>query len=199
MEQLCFDLRNRQKATNEQIKSLEPMVHKFVNGMYKKMAISDHSLERDDLVQTAWMYVVEAINQYDETRGAKLSTFVFLKLMTKFSNITRKLVTHSKKNTVPQSHTGVGVAIDGFSDAEIEAQVPTVLLDHLVAVTEQTEHIRNIRDFLTKLTPRERRLVHDCFLQEKSPRTLANGERRKARGIKQEISVIRMKAQDCFA
>ena len=53
-------------------------------------------MDYDDVVQYGKNLVWEAVEAYDPKRGAKLSTFVHIKLDTKFANLSRKIKTRKK-------------------------------------------------------------------------------------------------------
>lgn len=97
-----LDIKSKKKklAQSRRVKEYEKMVLSFVNDMMAKKRIHDISIDREDLIQVGMMYVWEAINQYDPSRGAKESTFVYLKLLTKFINLTKK---SSNKNRITKN------------------------------------------------------------------------------------------------
>lgn len=87
----------------ELVVQYDRMIHRFTNKMVCNYESSDVCLDRDDILQIGRMYVLEAIRQYDPNRGAKLTTFVFLKLFTKFANMGRNFKGRNKRGTMSMS------------------------------------------------------------------------------------------------
>ena len=102
-----LEVQNKKKrlSQSKRVEEYKKMVYMFVNEMISKGRIKDISIDRDDLVQTGMMYVWEAIQQYNPNRGAKESTFVYLKLLTKFINLTNK---SSNKNRITNNFSEFG-------------------------------------------------------------------------------------------
>lgn len=158
-------------ATHIKLKQYEPMVHKFVNELMRKIRITDGSVEREDLVQTAWLYVAEAVNQYNPHRGCKLSTFIFLKLMTKFSNITRGLVAYTRKGIVqmPEHLMGLcdqSVGDDGSYDDE-------GIVERACTQHKQMEAGTDLMAFIDALDHQEQRVVRRHFMYGEQPWEIA--------------------------
>jgi DNA-directed RNA polymerase specialized sigma subunit len=150
-------------------------------------------MDRDDLVQTAWMYVVEAINQYDDSRGAKLSTFVFLKLLTKFSNIARKMKTYSKASLV--SFDLLGGAADGFQEDESSFGVPDQLMDFIWEESNDLDLQLDVSRFVDGLTDKEKRICVRYFIEGQTQAELKKRRPNSSMaGIKQSIKQIHSKA-----
>lgn len=98
MVQIEMDFRpaHRRADPAQLVASFEPMIHQLIGERVFDSSCSDLCMDYDDVVQYGKRLVWEAIEAYDPHRGAKLSTFVHIKLDTKFSNLGRKIKTRKK-------------------------------------------------------------------------------------------------------
>lgn len=148
-DQLTFDFRPWYfKDPTAALKQFEPMIHKIVNSRVFNANCSDLCMDYDDVIQYGRQLVWEAIQQYDSRRGAKLSTFIHLKLDTKMANLARKIKTRTKTGTRNFS------SFDTYGDEAMELErtpgLSTALstgdeLEENVTFSFQVEELR--RDF----------------------------------------------------
>ena len=86
---------------NEQelVVKYDRLIHKLANGQLFNYESSDVCMDRDDILQMGRIYVLQAIREYDPARGASLTTFVYLKLTTKFMNLARYIKLRNNRGT----------------------------------------------------------------------------------------------------
>lgn len=97
--QLAFNLRPKSACSNEQLKAFDPYIKKLMRIMVFHYWSSDVCMDEADLFQEARILVWNAYREYDSSRGAKVETFVFLKLFTKFINYGEKFKGRNKVGT----------------------------------------------------------------------------------------------------
>lgn len=79
------------KAFEAFVAQYNPMMYKFINNTF----VSGY--EREDLYQEALMVLYTTIQNFDETKGAAFSTYLYTNLRNMFVNLIRK---HSKDTNV---------------------------------------------------------------------------------------------------
>jgi DNA-directed RNA polymerase specialized sigma24 family protein len=101
------------KPTVEEIDltKYDPLINKLITEKLHSFDSSDMCVDRDDLFQMGRIHVWEAIKLYDPNRGAKLDTFIYLYLDSRFGNFRNKVTRKNERGTVNLTQ------IDGWSIA----------------------------------------------------------------------------------
>lgn len=157
--ELDFRAEHLRKDTDKLIRSFEPMIHKIVRKKIFDSDCSDVCMDYDDVIQYGRQLVWEAALNYKSNRGAKLSTFVHLKLETKMSNLSKKIRTRKTK-------VGMTNFTNLYFEDEQESDLPHIVEHQLIGFSEKDILIRDqIEKLIRDLKPSERRVLRDHFLK----------------------------------
>lgn len=85
---------------NELITKFDPLIYKLTNEILCNYESSDVCMDREDILQIGRMHVLNAIRSFDDSKGAKISTWIYRVLFTKFLNLGRDFKIKNKRKTL---------------------------------------------------------------------------------------------------
>lgn len=157
--ELDFRAEHLRKDTDKLIRSFEPMIHNIVRKKIFDSDCSDVCMDYDDVIQYGRQLVWEAALDYKSNRGAKLSTYVHLKLETKMSNLGKKIRTRKTKG-------GMMNFTNLHSEDEQDSDLPHIVERQLIGFSDKDILIRDqIEKLIRDLKPTEQRILRDHFLK----------------------------------
>ena len=110
--------------------------------------------EFDDCAQEVMLRLMRAVERYDLTRGAGVSTYFFRVIFHAISSFNRKGASRAAR-TISLADTAVPGVLDGVAEED-----PTTTADH----RRETEVFA--AELLDRANPRERRVIERCFRGE---------------------------------
>lgn len=140
------------------IENYQPLVFKTVKGWRAEEAAMM------DLVQEGTVGLIEAVENYDHTRGVAFSLFASHRIKGRIMNFISK---EGKLNWV---------YMDSPAGCNKEATLADTLVDTAVAVPEQAEHsflVEQVKAAMERLPVKEQLVLSGVFLDEQEPKDLA--------------------------
>lgn len=160
MEYMYKGLVNKAKAGDK--KAMETLIEKLYPLIYSAIGRYKGGRDKEDLFQDACILIIEAVRDYDETRGAPFLAFVKSRVYYGFLNLRKEDTSHLSLNQ-PFMENGGQSPIDLIEDGSQWAEELLI----------RDEVYKALGKALMALTEKQRQVVYAHFFQGKKLKDLA--------------------------
>lgn len=146
----------------------DQLINKFINRKLVNYNSSDVCLEREDIVNMCRAHLMKALEDYDPTRGQKLTSYIYMVLDSRLGNLRARIQKKNLSRTSNMTAMNCWSATGGGGDDDtgaINTGIMKETFKEFVRVEDCLLESIDVMNVFQKLPPQRQLLFREFFLE----------------------------------